>query len=129
MGLEYLVKATSLQKVISSMLIRNLEGLNVAPAEIEAYAKDAARNNALHLSFANTQLLSMHEMYSTAPFLFPLKKRYARLSTDITSNFLLSTDFFINKMDEHKPVRYSGNVYDMYRSGCANPFSGLYYKA
>jgi hypothetical protein len=40
--------------------------------------------------------------------------------------YLLSTDFFQNKMDENKTVRYIG-LYNPYTRPCAHPFSHLYY--
>ncbi len=46
--------------------------------------------------------------------------------TDLTSKYLLSSDFFINKMDDTKTVQYVG-LYNPYRSPCANPFSSLHY--
>jgi hypothetical protein len=44
----------------------------------------------------------------------------------ITNKYLLSTDFFINNMDEDKEVKYLG-FYNPHRSPCANPFSNLYH--
>ena len=128
MSFEYITQITQLEKVISNILLKSLEGLKVDPSEIEKYARDLAKTNALNFSFANTQLISLYHTYSIEPFLFPFNKRYKRLCTDIVTNFLLSTDFFINRMDEQKNIKYTGAIYDIYRTACANPFSGLLYK-
>ncbi len=40
--------------------------------------------------------------------------------------YMLSTDFFINGMDESKEVKYIG-MYDPYNRPCAHPFSNAYY--
>lgn len=40
--------------------------------------------------------------------------------------YLLSTDFFMNNMDESKTVKYVG-LYDPYMRPCAHPFSHFQY--
>ena len=128
MGFRYLTKITNFEQVLSDLLLRNLDGLKINPAEIDEYARDVATNNALNLSFANTQLLCMYQMMGTENFLMPFNRKYNRLCTDITANFLLSTDFHLNKMDEQRAITYSGSIYNMYKGACRNPFSGLFYK-
>jgi hypothetical protein len=44
----------------------------------------------------------------------------------LVSNYLLSTDFFQNKMDESRVIRYVA-LYDPYLRPCAHPFSHLQY--
>ena len=44
----------------------------------------------------------------------------------IVTAYLFSTDFFMNKMDETKPVNYIG-LNTPYTRPCAHPFSFLYY--
>jgi len=48
------------------------------------------------------------------------------LVDDLTRRYIISTDFFLNKMDESKPVNYLG-MYDPYTRPCAHPFSSMYY--
>jgi len=45
---------------------------------------------------------------------------------NLTTSYLLSTDFFQNKMDESKVVNYLG-LYSPHKTPCANPFSAIYY--
>lgn len=45
---------------------------------------------------------------------------------DLVSRYLLSTDFFINRMDEGRTVHYLG-LHNPHASPCANPFSQTYY--
>jgi hypothetical protein len=42
--------------------------------------------------------------------------------------YLLSTDFFMNKMDEGRTIKYIG-LYDPYTRPCAHPFSSAFYSA
>lgn len=43
----------------------------------------------------------------------------------IVSTYLLSSDFFINKMDEKRVIKYVA-LYDPYRRPCVHPFSHLH---
>jgi hypothetical protein len=45
---------------------------------------------------------------------------------ELIKYYLLSTDFFINKMDEQKKVKYLG-LYSPYRSPIPNPYSFVLY--
>lgn len=47
---------------------------------------------------------------------------------DLVKYFLLSTDFFINKMDENKTVHYLG-LYSPYHSPVPNPYSFILHPA
>lgn len=44
----------------------------------------------------------------------------------LVSAYLLSSDFFQNKMDEKRTVKYVG-LYDPYTRPCSHPFSHAYY--
>ncbi|WP_231490803.1 hypothetical protein [Pedobacter sp. Leaf170] len=44
---------------------------------------------------------------------------------DLLKYYLLSTDFFLNRMDTTKPVKYIG-LFDPYKSPVANPYSYLF---
>jgi hypothetical protein len=55
-----------------------------------------------------------------------MKASNARLGSMITQEYLLSTDFFRNKMDESRIVKYIG-FYNPYQMPCTNPFSSTFY--
>lgn len=44
----------------------------------------------------------------------------------LVTAYLLSSDFFQNKMDEKRTIKYVG-LYDPYSRPCAHPFSHAYY--
>jgi hypothetical protein len=44
----------------------------------------------------------------------------------LVTAYLLSSDFFQNKMDETRTIKYVG-LYDPYRRPCTHPFSHAYY--
>jgi hypothetical protein len=56
----------------------------------------------------------------------PYQFKYNQAKARLVGDFLLSTDFFINKMDTKRKIKYIG-LYDPYLRPCANPFSNLYY--
>ena len=47
-------------------------------------------------------------------------------SKALVKDFLQATDFFYNKMDESKEVKYTG-LYNVYQKPCSNPFSHYFY--
>lgn len=57
-----------------------------------------------------------------------LKKNAQNSSTveRIVTGFLFSTDFFLNRMDEAKTIKYIG-FHETNKAPCFNPFSNLYY--
>ncbi len=128
MSFNYISKITNMQQVISDILLENIQGLKIERSDVQKYAQDMIENNALNMSFASTQLLCVYQMRGAETLLFPFNRKYHQLCTDMTAQFLLSTDFFINKMDEERQIKYSGTIYSIYKRACANPFSGLYYK-
>ena len=46
----------------------------------------------------------------------------------LISAYLLSSDFFQNKMDDKRTIKYIG-LYDPYTRPCAHPFSHVHYSA
>lgn len=50
------------------------------------------------------------------------KKEPKKIENRAVTQFLMSTDFFWNKADESKPVKYLA-YYDPYRRICSNPFA------
>lgn len=59
-------------------------------------------------------------------YLLDIKSDKSNLVADLANRYLLSTDFFRNKMDENAEVKYLG-LYNPYKIPCSNPFSHLYY--
>lgn len=59
-------------------------------------------------------------------YFFNVDPDRSKLVKDLATSYLLSTDFFQNRMDESKEVKYLG-WRDPHKAPCANPFSFLYY--
>lgn len=60
-------------------------------------------------------------------YLLKVKSPDSSLVDRLAREYILSTDFFINKMDESKTVKYIG-LYDPHKRPCANPFTYNYYQ-
>ena len=54
--------------------------------------------------------------------------RKSQKINNLINAYLLSTDFFMNKMDEGRTIKYIG-LYDPYQRPCAHPFSSSQYPA
>lgn len=73
----------------------------------------------------------LHPVEESTPWQMKIKiHHYFNIATVrsemLVKGFLLSTNFFMNKMDETRPVEYI-SLYNPYKQPCANPFSFMYY--
>lgn len=116
------------EKIVRKILIKDTSTLQVSIEEIDKYllASREKRNLMLNLPLNNQQLLKWHYYLDSSWFNLPYKTKNTIDRSKIVGDFLLSTDFFINKMDTSKPVKFIG-IYDPYQKPCCNPFSDLYY--
>lgn len=122
------VKLTSpFEKAIAAVLRKDLEGLKVKEEDIVAFSKMAAEQNPWHYGNKAQRLISLYSGVNVNFFPLPYKEQYKEYRTQITGRFLLSTDFFINKMDEQKEISFSGKLWAPYTMPCMNPFSNLFY--
>lgn len=107
--------------------------------EVKIYAVNILKRELFYLKFQPKELEQYVEDYfqsSANDTLATLKWKvmyYLRLSYEdsdriytLIKYFLLSSDFFINKMDESKEVRYLG-LFNSYLSPVPNPYSFVLY--
>jgi hypothetical protein len=59
-------------------------------------------------------------------YLLGVKSNRSSIIDSLAKKYLLSTDFFLNKMDESRTIKYVG-FYNPYQFPCANPFSHIHY--
>lgn len=124
-GYVFFEKFESLARKI---IIKDTSSLNISTEEIDKYLLASRKNKNLvnGLPFPNQQLLKWHYYLDNPLFSLPYNTKYTIDRSRIVGDFLISTDFFINKMDPQKPVKYTG-IYDPYQRPCSNPFSNLFY--
>jgi hypothetical protein len=116
------------ERSIADILKKDLKGLKIKPTDIEKFAVQAATENPWGLGSMQQRLIGL---YGTPGFRWlplPYKDKYVEYRDQIVARFLLSTDFFLNKMDESKEVNYLGRIWGPYAMPCMNPFSAMFYK-
>ena len=116
------------ERLVRKIIIEDTSSLNISIEEIDKYLLASEKNKSLvnGLPFPNQQLLKWHYYLDNPLFSLPYYTKYTVDRSRIVGDFLLSTDFFINKMDPQKPVKYT-TIYDPYQKPCSNPFSNLFY--
>ncbi len=115
------------QKTIQNILIKDLAGLKVKSEDIDKFAAQAAQENPWGFSGSKVKFISFYNSIHNQWLPLPFKYKYEQYRADIVGRFLLSTDFFINKMNESKDITYIGIIYSPYKTPCSNPFSAAYY--
>lgn len=94
---------------------------------IEKFLEDADTERLWHkFSLRKKGLLQAHTFIKESVLSLPNKQKYKLYRNQIVTSFLLSTDFFINKMNPNLPVHYVG-LYNPYKTSCTNPFSNLHF--
>ncbi|WP_316736903.1 hypothetical protein [Pedobacter aquatilis] len=106
----------SVSKYAVLLIKRELNYLKLENGIVEQYVNDYFHNS-------NDAVTRMK--WKTMYYL-KLNWEKSNMLKELIKYFLLSTDFFINKMDESKPVKYLG-FYSPYKSPVPNPFAYTLY--
>jgi hypothetical protein len=117
-----------LEKVIRKILEKELSFLDLESGAIDRFLEETKKTGYWNRIFSQQKKYFIIGYYvlSNPLFHLPYQYKYNQQKARIVGDFLLSTSFFYNKMDEKKEVKYNG-LYDPYMRPCANPFSDLIY--
>lgn len=99
------------------LIKRELAYLKFAEGSVEKYVGDF---------FESAQNDLMSKLKWKAMYFVRVGTEQSTTLSELVKYFLLSTDFFINKMDEQRIVHYLG-LYNPYKSPVPNPFSFTLY--
>ena len=110
-----LYKATSLQEAAAGIITRQFSYLKLEPKGVARFVDDYFKDPMSQFPATKVKLY----------YFLQTGVDQAKVA-DMTSKYLLSSDFFINKMDDNKTVQYL-SFYNPYLRPCANPFSSLHY--
>lgn len=116
-------------KVVVQMLKKDLVHLKINPDSFEKFVKEADEKDhwaGKFFDWKKKQFVRFGFIVDSLLPSFPYKYKYVQYRSDIVGDFLLSTNFFMNKMDSSKTIDYIG-LYNPYARPCSNPFSNLYY--
>ena len=120
------VAVPTFEEMLLKILRSDLKGLKVNEDTISKYLLDYKKENPLRFKSSKEQFIKASYLLDYPFVPNPYKHKYQQFRSLLVGNFLLSTDFFINKMDVAKEVNYMG-IYNPHLRPCANPFSYLYY--
>ncbi len=108
--------ATSVQEAVAGIITREFGYLKLDPEGVARFVDDYLKDPMS--GYTHKELKASYALQAVAD--------RSKMVADLTRRYLLSSDYFINKMDEGRTVQYLG-FYNPYRSPCANPFSSLHY--
>lgn len=115
------------EMIAGKMIKKDLSKLNIDNKVITQFLEDAQQANFWKtFSWAQQQYMIIYYLLSSIYIPLPYKEKYKKFKTLIVEQFLLSTDFFFNKMDPNKEIKYV-TYYNPYKKPCAHPFSNAYY--
>ncbi len=110
------IVSVSTEEALAGLLVKEFDYLKLDLEGVKTFIKE----------FTNANPYSMLELIKLRAFyLMDLKIHQSEMVTELAINYIKSTDFFLNRMDESRPVKYLG-LYNPYRTPCANPFSTFY---
>jgi len=118
-------------KILFKILKNDLSYLKVKDDQIEKFIKEARNQNhwkRKYFDWKKQLFMRFGYMIDSIWQTFPYAYKYRQYKSEIVGDFLLSTDFFLNEMDENQQINYIG-LYNPYKRACSNPFSNLYYPA
>ena len=110
------------KQAVTSIIHRELGYLKLDEQGVNKFVDDfTVETNSRSLSSSQKMKMKVGSEY-----LFPGSVDTTLVKDRIVTLFLLSSDFFINKMNEKRTVQYIG-LFDSNKKPCTNPFSHLYY--
>lgn len=123
-----LIYKESFESLVKKIIVKDTASLPIAPGELDRFLADASEQGIWDriFPFSHKQLLKWHYYLDNRLFSLPYATNYTVYRSKVVGTFLLSTNFFKNKMDTDKPIRYEF-LFDPYKYPCSNPFSNLYY--
>jgi hypothetical protein len=107
---------TSVQEAVAGIITREFSYLKLDPKGVARFVEDYLQDPMS--GYTHKELKASYALRAVAD--------RSTMVADLTRRYLLSSDYFLNKMDENRTVQYLG-LYNPYRSPCANPFSSLHY--
>jgi hypothetical protein len=111
------LSSPSLRKYAGKLIKEELHYLKLDLAGVDQYVNDyfnsSGNNTITNLRWKTFYYLGFNKDRSNQIF-------------ELIKFYLLSTDFFIHKMDENKTVNYLG-LYSAYKSPVPNPYSSVLY--
>ena len=113
------INAISVENALAGIILNEFSFLKIDRKGLDQFVADYYR-----MVWANKNVLTNAK--TKTYYFLEVKGDQSKLVRTFAQLYLLSTDFFQNRMDESKEVKYLG-WYNPHKTPCANPFSALYY--
>jgi hypothetical protein len=113
------VSSASVENALAGIILNEFHFLKIERKGVEQFVADYYR-----MTGANKQFFM--NVKTKAYYFLKVDSERSQLVRTLTQLYLMSTDFFQNRMDESKEVKYLG-WYNPHKTPCANPFSSIYY--
>lgn len=114
-------------EVVRKILKNDLSKLRVSDEVLDSFIADArAANRWSQFSTAKKMLIRANFFFGTRFWNLPYHHKYLHYKNIMMEDFLLSTDFVVNSMDETREIKYMG-LFNPYNRYCFNPFSSTFY--
>lgn len=110
---------------VKSMIMRSIEGMNISEDTVDQFLADARRERFFRQYDLSKKGFIVAHTWLMSDYL-PYKLKYTQYCSQIVGTFLLSTDYFSNRMQHGENVEYTG-FYNPYKRPCSSPFSNVYY--
>lgn len=127
LGLLSLLTIPSFKNTVIKLLKKDTAQLKIDPDGIEKFMREANKEQFwIKFSRGKKILIVLFTYVGVFKSLLPFYNKYVQYRGQISGHFLLSTDFFMQKMDVTKPIQYR-QFYNPYKQPCYNPFSPSIY--
>jgi len=125
------ISFSSFEELIKGIIGEDTKSLHISEKVVDDFLIAARSEHAWDKfpffgSFSKEEFVKWGYRLSNPIFNLPYQTKLDVYRSEIVGLFLLSTNFFQNKMDTTKPIRFM-RIYNPYFSPCANPFSNSYY--
>lgn len=109
----------SVEDATAGILFNQYDYLKLDPNGVKQFVTDYYKS-------AHADTTWLRQLKTKICYLTKLDSEQSGTVESIMQLYLLSSDFFQNRMDESKEVKYIA-IYNPHRTPCANPFSSMYY--
>jgi hypothetical protein len=115
----FVAYSASIEHAMAGIIINELHFLKLNREGVNQFVAD-------HCKLSDDLKQATMKMKVKAYYFLKVDAERSKFVRTLTDKYLISTDFFRNRMDESKEVNYVG-LYNPHKTPCSNPFSAIYY--
>ena len=117
----------SFQEVAEGIIKDATSQLSIDEDQVYIFMRDAEKEKYWNqFSTVKKGFIRFNYLVENRLFSLPYSNKYQQYKNQIVGWFLLSTDYFTNKMNDQEKISYV-SFYNPYKRACGIPFSNIYY--